>query len=305
MKEDKINAGIRKDQRVGEKSKFSQKEVKTELETNFIERSTDGLKETVDREENKILWGLKKDVEEDSEDKTEDRINQEINDNTECHFFTSKPTPVLMGVCQDLSNNSSIALEDLSPIDLPTSVPLGMNTDLPTENYNKPSNDGDVVVSLQVPSYSTPMMPSTPPSLVPTLEKPQVLKPIRKTIKTDDEDDDSERLCADIATCDTLFIDIGAKETPELIAARNLKGKVKKKKDLCDNKNKKGFKSENNANESLNDEENNKINFDDSTLKDANQTEPKVKKKIKIVIGGKKPKTKLRRKNISKLESSP
>ena len=43
---------------------------------------------------------------------------------------------------------------------------------------------------------------------------------------------DDEQSCADIAGCDTLFLNIGVHEKPELKAARNLKEKLNKKKEL-------------------------------------------------------------------------
>ncbi|RXG56019.1 hypothetical protein Avbf_04127 [Armadillidium vulgare] len=58
----------------------------------------------------------------------------------------------------------------------------------------------------------------------------QLLKGNMQNEKSCSIDIDEETLCADIADCDTLFMDIGAKETPQLKAARNLKGKIMKKK---------------------------------------------------------------------------
>ena len=45
-----------------------------------------------------------------------------------------------------------------------------------------------------------------------------------------DWQDDDTHMYADIEPCDTLFLDIGTKEPPELMAARSIKGKLKKKK---------------------------------------------------------------------------
>ena len=220
----------------------------------------------------------------------------------ECHLFTSQPTPIDMGLCQDL------------PLPEAPMTP-----------------DGEVVVTLQVPEYPSvrrevnknkkhsegspprvvPSASASPSPSPPTIEllpeqKPSSGKPSKKSAKPGGNRElDSEQLCADIAACDTLFLDIGAKETPELIAARNLKVKVKKKKDTDKPK-----KTKNNNDNEFNpdekvDEENNKVTNTLENTKDPSQPEVKVKKKIKIVIG-KKPKTRLKKKlRESRVESSP
>ena len=96
---------------------------------------------------------------------------------------------------------------------------------------------------------------------------------------------DQDSLCADIASCDTLFLDTGLQETATLKAARNLKGKVKKKK-----------KSEGGNHQlETGTEEGSKLipldaeALDDNEDKNLNEAtdEGKIKKKIKIVIGKK------------------
>ncbi|KAK8738144.1 hypothetical protein OTU49_004067 [Cherax quadricarinatus] len=117
-------------------------------------------------------------------------------------------------------------------------------------------------------------------------------------------DVDEERLCADIAACDTLFLDTCAQETPELIAARNLKGKVKKKKSIKTSggsreTEKRKEEKQSDKSETRQDEEGDKsFKIDDDNEKqvsESTQSEGKVKKKIKIVIG-KKTKTKVSKK---------
>ena len=101
--------------------------------------------------------------------------------------------------------------------------------------------------------------------------------------------DDDSCLYSDIEACDTLFLDIGAKEPPELLAARNLKGKIKKKKVV---------KQKSKSVEVVSPRDTGDETFS-KLLKDADvavslevadgdqlqQQTVKVKKKIKIVIG--------------------
>ncbi|XP_068230419.1 cytosolic carboxypeptidase 2-like isoform X1 [Palaemon carinicauda] len=121
---------------------------------------------------------------------------------------------------------------------------------------------------------------------------------------------DEEQLCADIAACDTLFLDTSAQETPELIAARNLKGKVKKKKAVKtvggkDSEKKKGEKQEDAEEDKAEDEESgNVIEDNEKDSSESLQPDGKVKKKIKIVIG-KKVKTKPSRKSLAEKDTLP
>ncbi|KAG7175392.1 putative cytosolic carboxypeptidase NnaD-like, partial [Homarus americanus] len=120
-------------------------------------------------------------------------------------------------------------------------------------------------------------------------------------------DMDEEQLCADIATCDTLFLDTSAQETPELIAARNLKGKVKKKKSVKTRggsgeteKRKDDKESESNYKVTQDEDSEKLFKVDDGHGKEVSESTPsegKIKKKIKIVIG-KKSKTKVSKKNL-------
>lgn len=125
---------------------------------------------------------------------------------------------------------------------------------------------------------------------------------------TGTRDIDEEQLCADIATCDTLFLDTFAQETPELIAARNLKDKVKKKKSLKaaggsrdQEKKKKGKAEKDNSERTKEDEDAKKSSKaedeNEKEVSESTQCDEKVKKKIKIVIG-KKTKTKGNKKNL-------
>ena len=115
--------------------------------------------------------------------------------------------------------------------------------------------------------------------------------------------EDDSHLCADIETCDTLFLDIGAKEPPELLAARNLKGKIKKKKinklTVCRNVDR--ISSPPNRSDLCENAFSKLVNDSDLAVSivdcatDAETPTVKVKKKIKIVIG-KRTKSKLCRK---------
>ena len=118
--------------------------------------------------------------------------------------------------------------------------------------------------------------------------------------------EDDTHLYSDIKNCDTLFLDIGTKEPPELLAARNLKGKIKKKKVSRQKGKQVGDSSEKTAEDEAKVANTSAllspgVDVDVSLEKPANETDPptiKVKKKIKIVIG-KRPKTKItRRKSI-------
>ncbi|KAF2362086.1 Peptidase M14 carboxypeptidase A [Trinorchestia longiramus] len=126
----------------------------------------------------------------------------------------------------------------------------------------------------------------------------------RKTGKSADpawEEDDS-RLCADIETCDTLFLDIGGtKEPPELKVARNSKERVKKKKSSKEKLFEESNEDQSTTSVTKSNSSPNKLQpvNDVSVLveKSSEAEEPtvKIKKKIKIVIG-RKPKAKLLRK---------
>lgn len=102
--------------------------------------------------------------------------------------------------------------------------------------------------------------------------------------------EDDTHLYSDIENCDTLFLDIGAKEPPELIAARNLKGKVKKKK-ISKEKLITGESSKQASDDVTKPEGSttlNPVNDVAVSLEKSNHSEEpniKIKKKIKIVIG--------------------
>ncbi|XP_018012449.1 uncharacterized protein LOC108669580 [Hyalella azteca] len=116
--------------------------------------------------------------------------------------------------------------------------------------------------------------------------------------------DDDGQLCPEIETGDTLFLDIRAKEPPELLAVKNLKEKVKKKKSSKEKlfaidagiggPTDRGDSMEpSSALRPLND-----VSVSVEKVDQSDEATVKIRKKIKIVIG-KKPKLKIvRRKSL-------
>lgn len=114
---------------------------------------------------------------------------------------------------------------------------------------------------------------------------------------------EDDPLCADIATCDTLFLDIGTKETPQLKAARNLKGRLKKKKkDLLQLEIKEASEADKERDALRGDDDYNGNEISRQMLSTTSQNEPKPKKKIKIVIGAKKNKAKSKKKVLGEID---
>ncbi|KAK8400460.1 hypothetical protein O3P69_003251 [Scylla paramamosain] len=136
-----------------------------------------------------VLWLRKSTVE-----STEDVGESLLNGNMGYHRYSSQPTQLGMGPCEDLQVSGEEVVLRLS-------VPTAIRVTSPSRRGEKTRRGSSRKSSGKTSS-------------------------VRKvTISAEDEE-----LCADIATCDTLFLDTSAQETPELLAARNLKGKVKKKK---------------------------------------------------------------------------
>ncbi|XP_063874130.1 uncharacterized protein LOC135107747 isoform X3 [Scylla paramamosain] len=202
-----------------------------------------------------VLWLRKSTVE-----STEDVGESLLNGNMGYHRYSSQPTQLGMGPCEDLQVSGEEVVLRLS-------VPTAIRVTSPSRRGEKTRRGSSRKSSGKTSS-------------------------VRKvTISAEDEE-----LCADIATCDTLFLDTSAQETPELLAARNLKGKVKKKKNAkASTENKERVRKsdevdERTASEGIDgDRESCSLEKVDQNDEVSGTTQPdlKVKKKIKIVIGKK------------------
>ncbi|XP_071546070.1 cytosolic carboxypeptidase 2-like isoform X3 [Panulirus ornatus] len=215
--------------------------------------------------------------------------------NVPYHHYSSQPSQLDMGHCVDHRYSSQ-----------PSQLDVGPCEDLLVSGE-------EVVLRLSVPpvprvsSATSTSGEGTQGSLPPrggsTRKSSKRVGVSKGTAGTRDVDE--EQLCADIAACDTLFLDTFAQETPELIAARNLKGKVKKKKSVKaaggarDSEKRKEDKPGKNNSEGSKEAEDTKknLNVDNENEKvyESTQSDGKVKKKIKIVIG-KKTKSKVTKK---------
>ncbi|XP_045593717.1 uncharacterized protein [Procambarus clarkii] len=209
------------------------------------------------------------------------------NGNLGYHRYSSQPTQLDMGPCDDL-------LVSGEEVVLRLSVPQTPKTTSATG-----SRSGDEALRTLAPRRDSTRRHSRRGSAT----RSSVVTAATKDV-------DEEQLCADIATCDTLFLDTSAQETPELIAARNLKCKVKKKKSVKTSmgsreteKRKDDKQSENNEVKQDEGEKSFKVDYDnEKEVSECTQSEGKVKKKIKIVIG-KKTKTKANKKSLSEKDS--
>ncbi|KAK7077233.1 Cytosolic carboxypeptidase 2 [Halocaridina rubra] len=197
------------------------------------------------------------------------------NGNLTYHRYSSQPSQLDMGPCDDLLVSGEEVVLRLSVPSVPK-VPFVPKIGEESSRY--------VSMRTRLVNHKTGRRGST-------------------SKLTGTRDIDEEQLCADIATCDTLFLDTAAQETPELIAARNLKGKVKKKKAVKGTDKKKEEKDNGQGMDVKPQDDMRKAstsNFDDDQEKESSeslQQDCKVKKKIKIVIG-KKAKTKATRKSL-------
>ena len=201
-----------------------------------------------------VLW-LRRSIVESVEDVGESLLNG----NMTYHRYSSQPTQLGMGPCDDLQVSGEEVVLRLS-------VPTSIRVTSPSRSGERTRRGSSLRSSGKNSGVREAMM------------------------KAEDEE-----LCADIATCDTLFLDTSAQETPELLAARNLKGKVKKKKNAkSSTEDKEEVRKRNEKDRATTEEVDG--NKDSSSLEKVDQieevsgtTQPdlKVKKKIKIVIGKK------------------
>lgn len=217
-----------------------------------------------------VLWLRKTNV---------DSVDDEsvLNGNVAYHRYSSQPSHLGMGPCDDLQVSGEEVVLRLS-------VPTSLRVPSPSRNKERIRRGGGRKTSARNSAAR------------------EVI------IKAEDEE-----LCADIATCDTLFLDTSAQETPELLAARNLKGKVKKKKNAKAAAEAKEEARKNDEGEGRPTTEGIDGNSPSSPGKVEGQTEEvsgttqpdlKVKKKIKIVIG-KKTRPKISKKIIVEKDTSP
>lgn len=184
------------------------------------------------------------------------------NGNLTYHRYSSQPTQLDMGPCEDLLVSGEEVVLRLSVPSIP--------------RVSSGSKAGDEPSTPQVTRRGSTRKSGTRANS----GKPRGTKDI-----------DEEQLCADIATCDTLFLDTAAQETPELIAARNLKGKLKKKKSVKpggskDSEKYKASKQDRND-ENASGSKPSKAEDEDKESSESTPPDGKVKKKIKIVIGKK------------------
>lgn len=202
-----------------------------------------------------VLWLRKSTVE-----NVEDVAEPLLNGNVTYHRYSSQPTQVGMGPCDDLQVSGEEVVLRLS-------VPTAIRVTSPSRSGQRTRRGSSRRSSGRSSRIREVMMRA-----------------------------EDEELCADIATCDTLFLDTSAQETPELLAARNLKGKVKKKKNAkASAENKEEIRRNDEVEERATTEGADGIR-DSSSLEKVEQSEEvlgttqadlKVKKKIKIVIGKK------------------
>ncbi|XP_069986707.1 cytosolic carboxypeptidase 2 isoform X2 [Penaeus vannamei] len=185
------------------------------------------------------------------------------NGNLTYHRYSSQPTQLDMGPCEDLLVSGEEVVLRLSVPSIP--------------RVSSGSKAGDEPSASQVVRRGSSRKSGTRANS----GKPKGTKDI-----------DEEQLCADIATCDTLFLDTAAQETPELIAARNLKGKLKKKKSVKpggskDSEKHRASKQDQDGEQSGGGSKPSKAEDEDKESSESTPPDGKVKKKIKIVIGKK------------------
>ncbi|XP_076028748.1 uncharacterized protein LOC143017765 isoform X1 [Oratosquilla oratoria] len=213
------------------------------------------------------------------------------------HRFHSQPVLVETSLQNNLTvTGEEMLVKDFSPL-------RGGST---SGNLHNSTSSYSSSNKMSTTHTSSPLPPPPPPPAVTPEPRTGTVKANVPRIHSSY---DNDQLCADIASCDTLFLDIGARETPELIAARNLKGKVKKKKapqtsatssgsksHVGDNGN--YTKSKKSTSDALGDLNNDCEKDTQECAEDSQEctAETKTKKKIKIVIGAKKPKPKLSKK---------
>ncbi|XP_050714852.1 cytosolic carboxypeptidase 2-like isoform X2 [Eriocheir sinensis] len=215
-----------------------------------------------------VLWLRKSTVE-----SVDDVGESVLNGNLAYHRYSSQPSHLGMGPCDDLQVSGEEVVLRLS-------VPTSIRVTSPSRKGERIRRGGG--------------------------RKSSARNLIAREVEIKAED---EELCADIATCDTLFLDTSAQETPELLAARNLKGKVKKKKNAKaaadGRKNNEGEEPANiegvdgSASSSPG-----KVVGQSEEVSGNTQPDLKVKKKIKIVIG-KKTRPKISKKIIVEKDASP
>lgn len=219
-----------------------------------------------------VLWLRKSTME-----SVDDVGESVLNGNLAYHRYSSQPSNLGMGPCDDLQVSGEEVVLRLS-------VPTAIRVTSPARNGQRIRRGGG--------------------------RKNSAKNSIAREVMIKAED---EELCADIATCDTLFLDTSAQETPELLAARNLKGKVKKKKNAkaaaeAKEEVRKNDEGEEPANTERVDESSSpspaKVVGQPEEVSGTTPPDLKVKKKIKIVIG-KKTRPKISKKIIVEKDTSP